>query len=220
MSELESFRHQVGEKVASLKCAGTEQSPLLRQQMATLESRLGRFDQTAAALVNEILLPRLQVVASFFPNAYLKQGKRHDECELWFGYCERFPASVKQEFSCEHDDAIEHLVIYYSVRISPVFLKYDPGDKLVVPLDQVNRSEVAEWVEKKLLAFLDDYHRLDRGDESLDDELSTDPVCGMQVRRADSAGQFSYRGHLYSFCTEECQTKFEKEPSRYVWFHE
>lgn len=220
MSELESFRQQVGEKVASLKCAGTVKSPLLRQQMATLESRLGRFEQTAAALVNEILLPRLQLVASFFPNAYLKQGKRHDECELWFGYCERFPASVKQEFSCEHDDAIEHLVIYYAVRISPVFLKYDPGDKLVVPLERVNTSEIAEWVEGKLLAFLDDYRRLDRGDESLDDELSTDPVCGMRVRRAESAGQFSYRGHLYFFCAEECQRKFEKEPSHYVWFHE
>lgn len=220
MSELESFRQQVGEKVVSLKCAGTVNSPLLRQQMATLESRLGRFEQTAATLVNEILLPRLQVVASFFPNAYLKQGKRHDECELWFGYCERFPASVKQEFSCEHDDAIEHLVLYYAVRISPVFLKYDPGDKLVVPLEHVDTSEIADWVETKLLAFLDDYRRLDRGDEAADEELSTDPVCGMRVRRTDAAGQCDYRGHLYFFCTEECQHKFEKEPSHFVWFGE
>ena len=64
------------------------------------------------------------------------------------------------------------------------------------------------------------YRRLDRGDESLDDELSTDPVCGMRIRRGESAGQYSYRGHLYFFCAEECQRKFEKEPSHYVWFHE
>lgn len=218
MSDLESFRQRVEERIASLTCGVAVQPQALQQEMAALESRLARLEAEAAAILDDVILPRLKIVAACFPNAYIKQGKWRDRCEFWLGYCERFPASVKVEFSLEHDDAVEHLVIYYTVRITPVFLKYDPADKLVVAPDQTDSAGIAEWTEQKLLAFLGDYLRLDRGDESQDDELSTDPVCGMRIRRVEAAGQFDYRGHLYFFCMDECRQKFEKDPSRYIWF--
>lgn len=47
----------------------------------------------------------------------------------------------------------------------------------------------------------------------------TDPVCGMDVDR-DTAGNAkrtaTHDGHTYFFCSDDCKTKFEKEPGKYV----
>ncbi|MEI6667076.1 MAG: efflux RND transporter periplasmic adaptor subunit [Acidobacteriota bacterium] len=47
----------------------------------------------------------------------------------------------------------------------------------------------------------------------------TDPVCGMEVdqQKARGAGRVaSYRGQSYSFCSDDCQHRFEKAPAQYV----
>ena len=42
----------------------------------------------------------------------------------------------------------------------------------------------------------------------------TDPVCGMQVD--DSSPEKSeFEGEEYSFCSNECRRKFDREPERY-----
>ncbi len=40
-----------------------------------------------------------------------------------------------------------------------------------------------------------------------------DPVCGMQ---ATDGVTFSYKGHLYAFCSDHCRQEFQKNPERYV----
>ncbi|CAN5795682.1 hypothetical protein BH20ACI3_BH20ACI3_06180 [soil metagenome] len=42
-----------------------------------------------------------------------------------------------------------------------------------------------------------------------------DPVCGMQVEAAKSAGQSEHRGQTYYFCSRGCKEKFEQHPEQY-----
>jgi P-type Cu+ transporter len=39
-----------------------------------------------------------------------------------------------------------------------------------------------------------------------------DPVCGMQVDPANSAGSFKYKGATYHFCSTRCLAKFKSDP--------
>ena len=45
----------------------------------------------------------------------------------------------------------------------------------------------------------------------------TDPVCGMQgLEEKNAAGMSEHGGVTYYFDSEECMTKFNKEPARYA----
>ena len=42
-----------------------------------------------------------------------------------------------------------------------------------------------------------------------------DPVCGMDAEPAEGRN-IEYRGQHYSFCSDSCKQKFQKEPARYL----
>jgi YHS domain-containing protein len=46
--------------------------------------------------------------------------------------------------------------------------------------------------------------------------MTQDPVCGMDVRPEQAAGQSEYQGRTYHFCSPGCKEKFDKEPQRYA----
>ncbi len=46
--------------------------------------------------------------------------------------------------------------------------------------------------------------------------MTIDPVCGMMVDPSAGRPSVRYDGHVYHFCSEGCQTKFTKEPERYL----
>jgi len=46
--------------------------------------------------------------------------------------------------------------------------------------------------------------------------MTKDPVCGMQVDENKAPATSSYQGKKYSFCGQECKTKFDREPQRYA----
>ena len=44
----------------------------------------------------------------------------------------------------------------------------------------------------------------------------TDPVCGMKVEPATAAGQSTWNGETYHFCSVSCKTKFDSDPAAYT----
>ena len=98
----------------------------------------------------------------------------------------------------------------------PVFVRFQPHDKLTIPLDATNPQQVADWVEERILEFLGTYLHHDRGQDDLEEDIVTDPVCGMRLGRSETKGHADYRGHLYFFCSTECQEKFERKPEDFV----
>jgi YHS domain-containing protein len=46
--------------------------------------------------------------------------------------------------------------------------------------------------------------------------MEIDPVCGMEVDPQSAAGQATYAGKTYYFCSLGCQQQFERSPATYV----
>ncbi|HXH81762.1 MAG TPA: YHS domain-containing protein [Candidatus Tectomicrobia bacterium] len=46
--------------------------------------------------------------------------------------------------------------------------------------------------------------------------MATDPVCGMEVREQQAAGQAQHQGRTYYFCSTDCQRQFQNDPERYA----
>ena len=48
------------------------------------------------------------------------------------------------------------------------------------------------------------------------EQLVRDPVCGMELERADAVGASDYRGQVYFFCSDDCKQRFLAAPSSFV----
>jgi YHS domain-containing protein len=139
-----------------------------------------------------------------------------NRCACWFGFCERFPATTRIEFSIEHDARFEKPFVHFEFHMMPVFLRFNEGDNLPLAIDQIDDQRVADWVEERLTEFLNDYLCIDRGQEDAEEDLITDPVCGMRMGRSAAVGSKVYCGHPYFFCSAECLSKFNQDPQDFT----
>jgi YHS domain-containing protein len=48
------------------------------------------------------------------------------------------------------------------------------------------------------------------------DQYAKDPVCGMQVERANAPATDRYHGHTYFFCSDRCHSRFTQDPGRFA----
>ncbi len=53
--------------------------------------------------------------------------------------------------------------------------------------------------------------------QEVDDKLTKDPVCGVELDPEHAAGQASYRDRTYHFCSAACREQFEKDPVRFAY---
>lgn len=47
-------------------------------------------------------------------------------------------------------------------------------------------------------------------------DKQTDPVCDMQIEKADAVGQSDYEGRIYYFCSPVCKEQFDANPTRFT----
>ncbi|MCC6357402.1 MAG: YHS domain-containing protein [Phycisphaerales bacterium] len=84
-------------------------------------------------------------------------------------------------------------------------------------MDRVDASSVADWIDRKLIEFVETYLRLEQADEYQRENFVTDPVCGMRINRNSASGRSDYAGATYFFCVEECRRKFDAAPEKFVF---
>lgn len=216
MGELAEFAKRVHEQMTCTSREPHWEPGEAARYMAEVEVRRESFAQIAMRLVGTVIQPRLETLASYFPNASPTKDEPASRCSNWFGYCERFPASTKVSFAVEHDVAFEKVAVCYEASMMPAFIKLNERDKLILPLDKLKDDVVADWVEERLLEFLQAYLQIDRGSEEFDEDAATDPVCGMRISRSQAVSSHDHNGHPYFFCSRECQESFKRQPTAYI----
>ena len=215
--KLESFQQRLQERLIAASRQPQWLPAAEQAYMAANDARGERFTQLAHSLMQQVVRPRLAALANAFPNASLAEKEPLYSCQCNFGYCERFPVYVKLEMGLEHDLTLEKVFCTYKLNMSPVFIKFSEQDKLDLSLDNVDESAVADWVEARLLNdFLNAYLQIDRGQAELDEDVATDPVCGMRLSRFATTVVEDYLGHSYFFCSSQCADKFAADPKAYV----
>jgi YHS domain-containing protein len=127
----------------------------------------------------------------------------------------RFPAATTLGFLVSHDADIENINITYSLQILPVFMSFDKRGAFSSSLDDLDESRLAEWVENRLLYFLDTYLQLAHHEQYQKQNLVHDPVCGTQVNKAFAISESGQGSQRYYFCTEDCRAKFILEADRH-----
>jgi YHS domain-containing protein len=187
-----------------------------KTEMQAFEGRKARFDLVAPQLIVTVILPWLSEVASHFSTSRVEKSENGLGGCLWLGYSERFPVTAKAEVRLSHDAGFQNVAVRFEASIAPSFQHFEPNDKLLLALGDSNFQQLANWLDDRLLEFVDAYMRTDRGCDDFGDEPVTDAVCGMRLLRSKCHSSIDLHGHSYFFCTETCRKEFEQQPSRFV----
>lgn len=220
MADLTAFKQRVNELVAATSRARHWTRDEAERYMAKFGERHRQFDEVAGRLASAIIRPRLEALVQSFPNARMGKDDLAEGGSCWFGYCERYPVTARVEFAVEHDQRWEEVVVHSETYMMPVLVRYQEQDNLHFPFDAIDENAATEWVEERVFEFLDCYLQLDRGAPDLEEDMATDPVCGMRIGRSAAVGSADYRGRAYLFCSQDCLDKFRGEPTRFVQVEE
>ena len=107
-------------------------------------------------------------------------------------------------------------MLSYCLRIVPIFIDFSAHDEILMPLDSVDDTKVAEWFDGKIVAFLDTYLCLETHRQYQTANIVTDPDCGMPVNKLHAAATLDHCGLTYYFCVEGCRKKFADDPDQYI----
>ena len=97
--------------------------------------------------------------------------------------------------------------------------KVETGWRLGNRIEITRGLAAGERIAVSGVFLLDSESRMELAAEGMAGGMSKDPVCGLDVsvRKAEKSGRKSdYRGKTYYFSSEECRTRFLKDPDRYA----
>lgn len=188
------------------------------ERMREIEVQSERFNRVAVAVMANVIRPRMELVARKFKNASLLAPEISSayRCTCVFDHTAQYPASTTLELSIGPDEKFENLVISYHLQILPVFISFKGLDQLALALNQVDEESVAAWVDDRLADFTGTYLQLEKAQAYQQDNMETDPVCGMPVNRNWAAAQMEFGGKTYYFCIEDCLRRFATAPQQYA----
>lgn len=221
MPDSAHLERQIEQRLAAAKAKHVLYQGHNRERMQDMDREQRRREQVASRaheLAESVVRPRIVRLAVYFDNAELlpASGTGDDRCVCSFRHTERFPATTKLEFAIRPDAENSHICLTYRLEILPIFFEFERDDQLVLSADAVDVQAANSWVERKLLQFVDTYLRLQEIDPYQQENLVTDPVCGMRINKTSAAGQAQYHGQTYYFCVDECRRSFIGDPQQYV----
>lgn len=183
---------------------------LLETQMKQLLENRERFNNEAHRVLASAVSPRMQELSLNFENSKLRiEGF---QCICGFSPTERFPASVTLCIDVSSCGYYEQLDIHYKLEINPALMEYVRCDRQTFNLESpICEEEIGEWVEAKILDFLESYLLLETHPEYQKENYVIDPVCQMRITVTQAAAKIEQNGRAIYFCSEVCKEAFLKE---------
>jgi YHS domain-containing protein len=216
VTELEEFSKLIQSRLISADSEPDWTTEKSEEYMANLAMRRQRFEQSAAHLMDDLVRPRLAILASYFANATRIEDDNSRHCKCLFEHSDRFPAETNVAIAVEHDVSYDKLSICFAARMMPTFVPFNDRDRLTVDIAEVDDNAAGAWIERRLVEFLDAYLRIDSNSKTIGHDTAIDPVCGMRVNRLSAAATTHCLGHEYYFCCHDCCTTFEQDSMQYV----
>ena len=214
-NDTSAFRLEIQKRLAAAQNAVDQERTAMQQVMVDLQQREAVYHRTAETLLGDVLRPTLEVFANSLDNAGVCEPGPGGfvRCEL--ARSVRFPATAHVALAVFHDDSIRMLTIQYEAHILPVFINCERSDELRQDVDDVDFEAVRNWVQKKLLGFLDSYLQIETHEQYQRDNFAVDPVCGMKVMKPRGLA-FEYDGREYYFCAQHCLDRFVQHPTAFL----
>ncbi len=214
MTDVDNLRSRIQMMLSSRRTKQAEKQQEVEDSMQTLGRRQDHFVEVAAKIFESIVEPRLKLLEEQLEDAsYQRSSKTHGIVTL--NRERRYAATASLEMEIQCGQETRNLLVNYHLRIIPVLMEYRGQDSLVLPLEAVDDTRVASFVEEKLVECVQSYLKLQDIPAYRKSTSMRDPVCGMFIQ-SDVPISVVHDGKTYFFCSEVCRSRFLEQPSRYV----
>ena len=214
MTDVDNLRSRIQMMLSSRRTKRAEKQQEVEDYMQALGRRQDHFVEVAAKIFESIVEPRLKLLEEQLEDAsYQRSSETRGIVTL--NRERRYAATASLEMEIQCDQEMRNLLVNYHLRIIPVLMEYRGQDSLVLPLEAVDDTRVASFVEEKLVECVQTYLKLQDIPAYRKSTFRRIPVCGMETQ-SDGAISVVHDGKTYFFCSEVCKNRFLEQPSRYV----
>lgn len=171
------------------------------------QQRLGKLTTIFAELA-EIWKPKLDVLVQKF-GEHVKVTPRivPSTREAVFDFKSRL-AKVQLKLSASTDVQVEKLVLSYDLDIIPVLLQYASHAEIEFPLDAVDKTKIAEWLDDRLVQFVQTFLSLGDNEFYLKEHMVEDPIAHVSFPSIAAGAVLEWKGAKYYFLGEETRREF------------
>jgi YHS domain-containing protein len=174
------------------------------------QQRLAQFEKTCDRL-RSIWKPRLEALALKFGDKVKVTPNICGELrEATFDF-ESMLASIKLRFSASTDQDVRKLVLDYRLDILPIFMKFEPHKQDEFPLDAIDETAVAKWIDDRIIDFVQTYLSLQHNEYYLKDHMVADPITGIRFPKFAAAATLDWNGQKYYFIGEKSRQEFARK---------
>lgn len=217
MSGSNDWSTELRERLAAADAARAARLQSNECMMRERDIQAERFGRVASDLHRTVVRPMVEQLAAQFDNATTEhhQTPLAVSSSCHFAPTDRFPARVRLLIGIGHDDRSGG-VLTYDLEIIPLLLSYEKYDSWPIDLSDPKEADLQQRLEAWLLRFVETYLQLETDSRYQDWHCHKDPVCGMQISGANTAGALQHGKHRYYFCSETCQQRFAADPALYA----
>lgn len=175
--------------------------------------RLERFERTADEL-RELWEPRLQALAERFGknmDVHITEELGRRVASLEFG---SNVAHITMRFAASPNADVTKLVVTHDVEILPVLMKFDSHKELELPLDAIDITQLAEWLDDRIVGFVHTYLAVHENEYYLKEQMVEDPIAKVRIPKFAAAAKVEQNGKTLYFIDESTIREFEKRSNK------
>jgi YHS domain-containing protein len=209
MSELTALKERLNNEFAEFHKDVTQFQTAAKTEYESREARFrGQFTPAANRVV-ELVRPRLQLLVDQFKNKVQVQpamSAHSREVTLKF---DSPVARTDLTFRLGHDAEVKNLVLEQTLEILPILMKFDSHSSITTPLDKLDETKLVQWVDDRIVSFVQTYAAMHQNQFYLKDHLVTDPIAGVQMPKYAAKCTLEIDGKTHYFICDETKREFE-----------
>jgi YHS domain-containing protein len=87
-------------------------------------------------------------------------------------------------------------------------MKFDSHNEIEFPLDAVDKEAVANWIDVRIVSFVQTYFSLYENQFYLQEQMVEDPIARMRFPKYAAGATLEKGGKTYYFINEETRREF------------
>jgi YHS domain-containing protein len=173
------------------------------------QQRLECFERIVETL-RELWEPRLDALSKRFGKnmdvlPIQERGRRAVSLEFGSNL-----ARILLRFAVSPDADARKLVVTYDVEILPVLMKFDSHRELELPLDAVDKAQLAQWLDDRVVDFVHTYLAVHENEYYLKEKMVEDPIAKVRFPKFAAAAKLEHDGGTMYFIDESTLREFQQ----------
>ncbi|MGE3780743.1 MAG: hypothetical protein AB7F89_26380 [Pirellulaceae bacterium] len=210
MSDVKALAGRLDAEFNSFHQATKQLQQTAQKEYEARESRFRTLYVPAAARVVEIVKPRLALLVERFQDRVdVSPVVTEHTREITLKFNSPL-ARVNLLFRMGHDAEVKNLVLEQSLEILPILMEYDSHSSLTLPLEKVEDDKIVNWLDDRLVKFVQTVAAMHRNQFYLKDHLVMDPIAGVQMPKFAAKATIQSGGRTHYFISDETKREFEE----------